>query len=429
MCVHTRANEASSRTSNVFLDNKAPKTMDKVSFIVSQILQAVLTHRISQLRCLQKYLHAIFHSYLRCPRTIPRIGYLEERMLHLSHLGFKDSFRMLPHTFTKLMTIIDFKVGNSAQIDRDTIASSCLFFLAHRAKYRIVEDALGIGHSYAHAVLPKVLSSIIKGLKHLISFPFDIEREKQCWSAGQRFKHFEGAIGAVDGTLIKFKNPKYMEPHSWWCRKGFNATNAMVVCDSQMQIMSFSFGFEGSAHDQRVMLESGLLNKIPAGCFLLGDAGYALQAAKILSPYRNTRYHVGEVGPRRARTREELFNFRPSSRRIVVERCIGRLKGKWKILEDGIVATLPRMKLIGFACACLHNFLLLENDANYIIPAVEEQNEEMEDDGDDAEEEMQEMANAVPWASHADWRNYIANCMWDEFGAEGDAGNQSDDDD
>ena len=341
---------------------------------------------------------------------------MEERMALFSSLGFHDSFRMKPQAFRKLLEMMDFDVSSRSHINKETIVGGCIFALAHRAKYRIIEDTLGISHSYAHIMLPVVLRSIIRALSHLISFPSDLAAEKDAWiedprSQG-RFDEFAGVIGAVDGTLIHFKNPKGMEPQSWWCRKGYNATNAMVVCDAKRRITSFSIGFEGSAHDNRVMSESGLVSRIPQSCFLLGDAGYALLASKILVPYRGTRYHLSEFGGRSPTTREELFNLRHSSLRNIVERCIGRMKGKWRILDDGIVSSVERMQLIGFACVCLHNFLLVENDPLYVIPVEGEMQGNVEHDAEQADDDM---LDSIPWASRNAWRDFIANRMWDAY--------------
>jgi len=53
-------------------------------------------------------------------------------------------------------------------------------------------------------------------------------------------------------------------------------------------------GFEGSAHDSRV-LEKAMSEdfNIPDGYYFLADAGYGL-SRKILTPYRGVRYHIRE---------------------------------------------------------------------------------------------------------------------------------------
>ncbi|XP_022883271.1 uncharacterized protein LOC111400040 [Olea europaea var. sylvestris] len=60
--------------------------------------------------------------------------------------------------------------------------------------------------------------------------------------------------------------------------------------------------------------------------FYLVDSGYPNMPG-FLAPYRGQRYHLRDyVGRGRLRGKEELFNYRHSSCRNIIERCIGVLK-------------------------------------------------------------------------------------------------------
>ena len=81
-----------------------------------------------------------------------------------------------------------------------------------------------------------------------------------------------------------------------------------------------------------------------------------------LAPYRGRRYHlrdyVGQGGPR---GKEELFNYRHSSCRNIIERCIGVLKARFPILKLITNYPLRRQRQIPTACCTIHNFIRQEN--------------------------------------------------------------------
>jgi hypothetical protein len=340
----------------------------------------------------------------RVPRVPRRDGFLRDK-LTLSPEAFKETFRMSPHTFIKLANLVAYVHHPSSSVSGDVALASAVNFLAHSGKFRQTRDMYGIGHSYLHTEIHSALDSLIDVLSASVSLPQDLEQAKVMWMKDPKFLSLKGCIGAVDGTHIKYINPEGTSER-WRCRKGFFSTNTMIVCDANMRIMKCVAGFEGSAHDQRVLSFSNFLNELPGDCFLLADAGYSMVPDRVLVPYRNCRYHLSEFGGRgRPNTKEELFNLRHSSLRTTVERCIGRLKGKWRILSTGVCANPANMQRIIYSCVCLHNFLLNEADVFYLQP-----HEDLPDDI-----EVENPVVGIPWASRHAWRECIANEMWEGY--------------
>jgi len=108
----------------------------------------------------------------------------------------------------------------------------------------------------------------------------------------------------------------------------------------------------------RTFMYSGLQQKcnqqfFPEDSHLLGDAAYTIQR-NVIIPYRDNG-HLTEA--------EINFNKKLSSARMIVERSIGLLKGRWRCLLDKLPMTrtdlIPRY-IIG--CCVLHNLCLLNND-------------------------------------------------------------------
>ena len=102
-----------------------------------------------------------------------------------------------------------------------------------------------------------------------------------------------------------------------------------------------------------------------AGSYYLVDLGYAIGSA-FLPPYKSTRYHAqGFQGAnRQPTTPQELFNYRHSSLRMVIERYFGVLKARFLILNEMHSFSLSRHRLIVTACCALHNFIRMYNQAN-----------------------------------------------------------------
>jgi len=94
-------------------------------------------------------------------------------------------------------------------------------------------------------------------------------------------------------------------------------------------------------------------NYFPNDSHLLGDAAYTLQKY-VMVPYKNN----GHL------TRAQInFNERLSSARVMVERAIGLLKGRFRSLLDKLY--MKRTDLIPqyiIACCVLHNICILHED-------------------------------------------------------------------
>jgi hypothetical protein len=69
----------------------------------------------------------------------------------------------------------------------------------------------------------------------------------------------------------------------------------LACCDFDMKFTFLLAGWEGSAHDQRVLQDARCNHRLelPPGKFYLGDAGYS-SSLLVMVPYRGVRYHLQE---------------------------------------------------------------------------------------------------------------------------------------
>ncbi|XP_050043593.1 putative nuclease HARBI1 [Dermacentor andersoni] len=95
-----------------------------------------------------------------------------------------------------------------------------------------------------------------------------------------------GRLGGVDGTFIAIVAPKLppAQKATYWCRKGYSALNAMVVCDSDLKVLYVDPRFAGSCRDAHVWRYASLRRRIVSGRiavqdgeYLLGNSAYPLE--------------------------------------------------------------------------------------------------------------------------------------------------------
>jgi hypothetical protein len=103
---------------------------------------------------------------------------------------------------------------------------------------------------------------------------------------------FKDCIGALDGTHIA----AYVgleDQRRFQNRKAFLSQNVLAACDFDLNFVYVLAGWEGSAHDGRVLQDAqssqGFVT--PPGKYWLGDAGYG-NSQFVLAPYRSVRYHL-----------------------------------------------------------------------------------------------------------------------------------------
>lgn len=129
-----------------------------------------------------------------------------------------------------------------------------------------------------------------------------------------------------------------------------------VICKEDLSFIHVFTGFPGSVHDSRVFRYSGVQSRCNGADFygdqhhILVDSAYTLQR-HVLRPYRND----GHLTPVQRNHNRTLSNARAT-----IERAIGLLKIRWRILY-GIFPMKRRdlMPYVVMACCILHNICLI----------------------------------------------------------------------
>ncbi|KAI7950751.1 hypothetical protein MJO29_009425 [Puccinia striiformis f. sp. tritici] len=163
-----------------------------------------------------------------------------------------------------------------------------------------------------------------------------------------KFHAFKKCLGALDGVMIPIGLP-ISQQRSYQDRKQVIAQNVIVVVNFNLEFLYVLAGWEGRAHDSRVIVWYHLKEQATCG----------------LKP----------ANPK------ELFNLCHTSLRNVVERIFGCLKAKFKILTTPSEHNVHSQVQLVYAITMLWNFLRRHNQYEDIpeVDKVAQANQEEDD--------------------------------------------------
>lgn len=224
--------------------------------------------------------------------------------------------------------------------------------------YRSICVKFGVGRATAFRAVRRVTYALHCIAPRFIQWPKDIIAS----NVMEHFKRtcgFPNVIGAIDGTHIKIRAPS-IDAASYINRKGFPSLNVQLVCDSRGLFTYCYAGEVGSIHDARVFRNSPLTRFLdmpdayfPNDSHIIGDAAYQIHP-HLLVPFRDNG-HLSN--------RQKNFNYCLSSTRMAIERAIGQLKIRFRILLDCLPLTdVKKIPEFIIACCVLHNICILQND-------------------------------------------------------------------
>lgn len=244
------------------------------------------------------------------------------------------NLRMNRNAFGRLCYLLSNVEGlvDSRYVRVEEKVAMFLSILAHHKKNRVTgHDYIRSGQTVS-AHFHDVMHAVLKLHPLLLVKPTPVDG----FCSNENWKWFKGCLGALDGTHISVHVP-CRDRGKYRNIKGNIAVNVLGVCDRDMNFIYALTGWEGSAADARVLRDALTRDesfKVPRGCYYLCDNGYA-NIEGFLTPYRRVRYHRDVWGNRAARPEnyKELFNWRHSQSRNVIERAFGLLKKRWATFE------------------------------------------------------------------------------------------------
>ena len=198
---------------------------------------------------------------------------------------------------------------------------------------RSVADRFNVTKSSAFHVYRRICEAICNNLSgQPIKFPSG-QRAIDVVQGFEEKRAYPGVLGAIDGCHIPVKAPR-KNRKQYINRRGFHSLQLQVICDMDMQFTDVFCGYPGSVHDARVFRNSPFFqdaeanpdNLFPRNTHLLGGSAYPLKRW-VLTPFHDNG---------RLTRRQKRYNFVRSFTRMVVERSLGLLKGRFRKLKTQI---------------------------------------------------------------------------------------------
>ncbi|KAF4143324.1 DDE superfamily endonuclease [Phytophthora infestans] len=339
---------------------------------------------------------------------------------------FRDHFRMSRSSFDVLFDRCARFFPETIRDQREALGVT-LDWLGSALACRKQQICFDLSYSTVHKYRMLGLTAILRGLGDLMVLPTRVPSKFKT-----KFPYFDQAIFAIDGahfpiTVARADCARFRN------RKGWISTNVLVASDWSMRVCFAYVGAEGSAHDATVLDWSKLIAMVPEDIFVLADAGYGL-TEKVLTPFRSTRYHLKESAKRpngRPQTPQELFNLRHAKARNIVERLIGILKRRFRVLRSGMECEFPTTKSVIYACMLLHNFIRAVDASDQAqdlsqVPrfvgterdrqAQQTNSDEAPPQDTDSPQEHVDDAERIQFdfSNGTAWRSWMAQAMWDE---------------
>ncbi|CAM4671802.1 unnamed protein product [Lepidochelys kempii] len=229
-----------------------------------------------------------------------------------------------------------------------------LWKLATPDSYRSVGNQFGVGKSTVGAAVMQVAHAI----KDLLISRVVTLGNVQVIVDGFAAMGFPNCGGAIDGTHIPILAPEH-QAAEYINRKGYFSIVLQALVDHKGRFTNINVGWPGKVHDARIFRNSGLFQKLQEGTLfpdqkitvgdvempicILGDPAYPLM------PWLMKSY-TGSLD-----SSQELFNYRLSKCRMVVECAFGRLKARWRSLLTRLDLSETNIPTVITACCVLHN--------------------------------------------------------------------------
>ncbi|XP_064122503.1 putative nuclease HARBI1 [Macrobrachium nipponense] len=270
-------------------------------------------------------------------------------------------------TFLKLLDLVAPHIQRKDTISpRDRLAAT-LRYLATGRSYEDLKFSVAVSPQALGCIIPETCEVIWKVLrKEYMKFPHSKE---EWFPIGQDFEEmwqFPNCLGAVDGKHVAIVPPPNLGSF-FYNYKGFHSMVFMVVVSANYEFILCDFGTHGRISDGGVIentkfgekLANNTLN-IPDPVIirysnrtlpfaLVDDDAFAMRP-NFLKPFSHTT----------GKKEEQVFNYRLSRSRRIVESTFGILASKFRIFHSPLNLDAENAVSVVKACCMLHNFLRRE---------------------------------------------------------------------
>ncbi|KAM9323465.1 uncharacterized protein KZ484_021555 [Pholidichthys leucotaenia] len=276
-----------------------------------------------------------------------------------------QNFRMSRETFQyvcgRLRTAMEKRDTNyRLSVPLEKRVAVALWKLATNAEYSRIAHQFGVGISTAFKCLKEFCSSVEEVLlPEFIQMP-SAEKLREMALHFEQWWGLPQCVGAIGRSHIPIMAPQ--EDHIKYCnQEGWCSVVLQAAVDGGGLFWDVHAGKPGSMDDVRVLRSSLLWEQAERGAvfsqrpktidgqdvgyYFIGDAAYPL-TGWLMKSYLDDGCLTKE---------QQVFNYKISQARVVVEDTFCRLKGRWRCLQKRNDCSLQRVKSIVLSCCVLHN--------------------------------------------------------------------------
>ncbi|XP_038685894.1 protein ALP1-like [Tripterygium wilfordii] len=335
-------------------------------------------------------------------------------VLYGSETHCVNQIRMTPDAFFSLCDFL--KRHSLVHATRDMpIREQMLIFLSiigDDVSLRVIGGRFYRSVDAIHRCFKLVLKAVLKLHRHVIKLP-DESTPSKISSSLRFYPYFKDCIGALDKTHVRASVPIDMEERFRGPKDG-TTQNVFAAVTFDLKFAYVLAGWEGSAHDSRILSNAlsrtnGL--KIPQGKYYLGDVGFGIRNG-VISPYPGVRYHLKEFNDYPPQNKKELFNYRLSSLRTIMDQGLGVLKKRFRALDAEPFWPFETQVDIVLASCIIHNYVMGVDSYDSIMQEVDH---EM---GIGTESESTQQLQRQDREENQEWmnrRDEIALAMWNDY--------------
>ncbi|KAK6161036.1 hypothetical protein DH2020_004417 [Rehmannia glutinosa] len=301
------------------------------------------------------------------------------------HKRCHQLFRMEKHVFLRLTKELRQRnlLNDSREVSVEEQLAIFLMTIGHDERNRMLQERFQHSGETISRHFNIVLKALVNFSMSMIVAPSFEHIPSYIRNNPKYWPHFKGCIGAIDGTHVDVVIP-INEQLAYRGRKGDCTQNFMAACSFDMRFTFIWAGWEGTAHDSRILNEAIHRQSLkfpmpPRGKYYVVDAGYPNMSG-FLAPYKGTRYHSNQFRRgQRASGSKELFNHSHSSLRNIIERCFGVWKARWPILKKMAKFPFETQRLIVVVSMALHNYIRHEAIADEEFKRYDEDEDYLSD--------------------------------------------------
>ncbi|KMT04016.1 hypothetical protein BVRB_8g187200 [Beta vulgaris subsp. vulgaris] len=162
----------------------------------------------------------------------------------------REQLRMDRSCFDKLCHVLVAKGG--LVTNRKVIVLEIVAFFLHTLAHDLKNRTIGVVFTRSGETVSRQFHTVVKVVMKISKLYIKQVDSSVTYDGDNKWKWFEGALGALDGTLIKMTvgvedRPRYRD------RKGAITTNVLATCDPSLWFNYVLPGWEGSASDPRIL--------------------------------------------------------------------------------------------------------------------------------------------------------------------------------